>query len=358
MELFHANKQWATRPADERFGSLQAMYDATRSYAAIAREKLVPWNTLRVEAQGESGEELGLIGRGGVPAQLTHYAFGQLASRVGAPAGYLRELPATLAAQNLNHGLKSKGDGNAQLLFHQNGNLLLRAATSEKYSRIWNWEVIQRLQELSARHGLVPAAPTFRQFGDNAPALYASDHDMFAFLMTPERMLVDPVGKELFRGIIAINSEVGAAALKIMALYFRDICGNHIIWGAEQIAEVNIRHVGEAAERWSAAQVSVRKYLDGAASFDTAKFVEMTRTIAGTKDEVLDKVFSLRIGELSRKAIAASYDAVVVEEDGQPNTVWGLAQGITRVSQRESFADERNKLDRAAGKLLSLVDKF
>jgi hypothetical protein len=358
MELFHANQQWSTRPADERFQTLEEMHAATLAYAQNAKVKEVPWSDLRVEAVGN---DLNLIGRAGVPAQLTNYAFGQLSARVGAPAGYLRDLPATLAAQNLNHGLKEKGSDSAQLLFHQNGGLLLRAATSEKYSRIWNYEVIERLMEVSARNDLMPARATIRQDAFGRPedrALFASDHDMFAFLMSRERGVIDPVGREMYRGVIAINSEVGAVALKIMAFYFRDVCGNFIIWGAEQIAEISLRHVGDIRKGWQNAQVSVRRYLDGAASLETAKFQEMSRVIAGSKDEVLDKVFGLRINELSRKSISEAYDAVIVSEDGAPNTVWGLAQGITRISQREAFADERHKLDKGAGKLLAAAFKF
>lgn len=357
MELFHANAQWSTRPADERFTTLESMYAATRAYAEQARERTVPWDTIRVDAQDNEV----FLTRGATPARLTNYAFGQLAARVGAPAGYLRNLPATLAAQNLNHGLKNKGSDNAQLLFHQNGDLLLRAATSEKYSRIWNFEICERLLELQNRHGLIPAKATIRQDAFGRPedrALFASDHDMFAFLMTPERMVLDPVGKELYRGIIAINSEVGAASLKIMAFFFRDVCGNFIIWGAEQIAEISLRHVGNIRDSFMRAQVSIRRYMDGAASLDQAKFTELTRIIAADRDSVIDKVFGLRINELSRKAIGEAYDAVVPSQDGAANTVWGLAQGVTRISQREVFADERHKLDRGAGKLIDLAARF
>lgn len=356
MELFHANEQWSKRPADERFTTLDAMYDATLAYANSAREKSVPCSDLRVEGVGR---DLSLIGRAGVPATLTHHAFGQLSSRVGAHAGYLRQLPATLAAQCLNHGLKEKsGTGNANLLFHQNGGLLLRSALTEQYSRFWNYEVIDGLRHVSHRFDLMPARATIRVKDENERALFASDHDMFAFLMSRDRGIVDPVGQEMYRGVIAINSEVGASSLKLMSFLFRDICGNFIIWGAQEIAEVRLIHKGNIRREWENAQISVRKYLDGAASLETAKFAEMTRVIAGTKQEVLDKIFGLRINELSRRTIDAAYDAVVPEQDGQPNTAWGLAQGITRISQKESFADERHKLDRAAGKLLTAAFKF
>ena len=39
------------------------------------------------------------------PPRLSRYSFGQLASQVGAPAAYLRQLPAALAGINLQYGL-------------------------------------------------------------------------------------------------------------------------------------------------------------------------------------------------------------------------------------------------------------
>lgn len=120
MELFKAHQQWSKRPADERFTSLSALYEATKHYSDSAREREgVRVDSLRVEnVEGD----VHLVGRGGTPATITNWAFGQLCSRIGAPASYLRELPATLAAQNLNHGLAAKCretiDATVNLLFH------------------------------------------------------------------------------------------------------------------------------------------------------------------------------------------------------------------------------------------------
>ena len=41
------------------------------------------------------------------PVAPTHWSFGQLAALVGAPAAYLRQLPAPLAGINLQYGLTS-----------------------------------------------------------------------------------------------------------------------------------------------------------------------------------------------------------------------------------------------------------
>lgn len=354
MELFHANRQWATRPDDEKFNDLESMLRATRAYASTAREATVDLADLRVTPDGPNGDELRLIGKAGTPALLTHHAFGQLCSRAEAPAGYLRSLDATLAAQNLNYGLKRNAEGKANLLVHSNGDLLVRAATSEQYERLWNWEVCERLIDLAGRELLVPARPTFRQTEDDRPALYASDHDMFAFLMSEQREVRGPLGELMLRGVIAINSEVGQAALKFLRFWFRDMCGNHIIWGAEEIAEVKLIHRSGIRTKFGEAMIRVRKYLDSAGSLDEAAFKEMTVQIAATKEEVLDAIFGKMQGAITRKALSSSFDAVVENEDGDARTQWGLAQGITRYSQTMPYADERTKLDRAAGKLLKM----
>lgn len=357
MELFQASHQWATRPDDERFSSLEAMHRATQDYAAQAAEATVPWRAITVGANGDQ-VEIGTT-RTEKRAALTYYSFGQMAQRVGAPAGFLRQLPAPLAATVLADRLTARSDDmgdNAQLLFHRNGGLVVRALTTENYVRIWNHEVIGRLIELADRFGLVPARPTFRQMGkDDAPSLYASDHDMFAFLMTPERNMTDPVGRDLFKGVIVQNSEVGDCALKVMGFWFRDICGNRIIWGAKEITEVRLTHVGQIRDRWLNASVSIRRYLDDGAGEDAKRWEELRTPLQGTKDEVLDLVFAKRIPGLTRKVLVEAVDAVRPDEDGEPLSRWGLAQGLTRISQRIPFADERTDIDRAAGKLLQVA---
>lgn len=164
MELFKATRQWAVRPADQRFETLQELYDVTKGYADQAAQATTTWEKMRVEAVGP---DVQLVGREDVPAKFTHWAFGQLCARVEAPASYLRELPATLAAQNLNHGLSNKGDqSKAQLMFHKNGGLVLRACTSDMYSRIWNYEIAGRLLQMQER-GWEPAKPDKRFDGGN-----------------------------------------------------------------------------------------------------------------------------------------------------------------------------------------------
>lgn len=377
MELFHANNQWSTRPADERFSSIQELYDATKAYSLTARENKVAVSAIRTEA---INGDVQLVGRAGNPAKLTHWSFGQLAQRISAPAGYLRELPATLACQNLNHGLAKYADkaDTANLLFHSNGSLLLRAFTSDRYERIWNWEVAERLLALESQ-GWKAAKPTMHWSGGDVskciscggtgnggtcmyckgtgnvlPALYASDHDMFAFVVNDSAVIAEPGNPSgLRRGVIVQNSEVGASALKLTRFLFRDICCNFIIWGASQVLEIKVRHIGNARYRWQGYEAELRRYLGQSAAQDEAK-ISAARTvkIGDTKEQVLDRLFGMKSVLLSRKTLEAGYDAALPEQDGNPNTVWGMVNGLTRHSQTRPYADERTAIDTAAGKLM------
>ena len=352
MELFHANKQWATRPADERFASLRELHDACKAYAQTAQEKMVTVGDIRTEAVDG---DVRIVGRQNNPAGLTHWAFGQLSARIGAPASYLRDLPATLACQNINHGLANLADrtDRANLLFHKNGGLLLRAFTSDKYARIWNWEVAERMLGLEA-YGWKPAMPTINKTANDFPAIYASDHDMFAFVSNSSYRIQEPGNPDgLMRGVIVENSEVGASALKLTRFLYRAMCSNHIVWGASRVLEISVRHIGDARQRWSMYNAEIRRYAESSVAEDE-KQIGAARTvkIGTTKEEVLDKLFGMRALALTRKTLDASYDAVKVDQDGDPRTVWGMVQGLSRFSQTQPYADVRTGIDRAAGKLM------
>lgn len=359
VELFKANRQWSNRPADERFSSLESLYAATKAYAGQAREKEVSYSDLRVEA---TDGDVTLVGKAGVPAKLTHWAFGQLCQRVEAPASYLRDLPATLACQNLNHGLAQRikgavGNGIAKLMFHQNGGLLLRAVTSDEYARIWNFEVAERILGLQGL-GWEPAMPDIRQTSDDFPALYASDHDMFAFIRNKQAVIRES-GNDggLQRGVIVENSEVGASALKLTRFLYREMCGNHIIWGTSNVLEISVRHIGDARRRWAYYAAQIRKYAETSANDEEAKIAEAKRAIIGaTKEDVLDALFGKRLN-IPRKVIESGYDTQNTlyrngSEQDAPNTVWGMVQGLTRHSQSIPFADQRTAIDRAAGRIM------
>lgn len=380
--LYQASKQWAGRPADQRFENLAEMYAACQHHRESAATATVPLNRLRCE---DRGGDVMLIGATGQAANLTHWSFGQLANRVGAPADYLRRLPANMAAANLTHGLATvDDDASARVLFHKNGSLVARCVTSDSYTRIWNADVVERLLPLVKQGWQVPPArPAFPnqpgsrlataadviragehglsvKVGDTiAPAgLYASDHDMFAFMVNESVRIEDGSEGGLSRGFFVSNSEVGAASLRLTKFLYRSVCGNHIVWGAKDVSELRIIHRGNADGRFASEMTAeLRRYANESAGDDEQRIVAAKRfKIGATKEEVLDRLFGARI--LPRKSLEAAYDYAVEEGEihaaGSPKTAWGFAQGITRLSQDTTYADKRSEIDRAAGKVLEM----
>jgi hypothetical protein len=383
MNLYKASNQWANRPADERFWTVEEMVQACLQYRQASAAATAAYGDLRVEARDG---DLHLVGRTGIPARLTHWSFGQLSQRAGAPASYLRKLPATLTAQNINHGLKAHADGESVRLLLQRANgiesTMLRAITSERYTRIWNHEIGERLLDLVKGGWVIPPAMpvvydhrmrvatvedcgpyTYVKPGDTiAPAgVYASDHDMFVFLINPERQIHDGSPDGLFRGFFCWNSEVGAASFGVMAFLFKGVCHNHIVWGAEGVFELRIRHIGDADERaFRQLQVELNKYADSSASDIEAKIEASRKVVLGaTKEEVVNELFGIarqRRVPVTLKALDSAYDVAVArsEDYGDPRTLWGMVNGLTEQSQELGFADKRVDADRAAGRLLEV----
>ena len=382
--LFDASKQWATRPADERFWSLAEMNQVCAAYRQSAAEATVRMNDLHITPQSD---DLHLVGNER-SAKLTHWSFGQLCNRVGAPAGYLRTLTPILASNALSYGLKRLGTDGAECkaLFHANGSLVCRAFTSDAYARIWNCDVTKRLLDLGDTGWRVPPARPARdnqsgsrpateadvlsrgkdfwgtvKVGDMiAPAgLYANDHDMFAFLVNENVVIDDGSPGGLARGFFVSNSEVGAAAFKITRFLYRNVCGNHIVWDAKDVQELRIVHTGANDRRFGwKLQAELRQYAAESQAGDVARIESAKRCVLGaTKDEVLDSLFGKKV--LPRKTLDLAYDRAIEQEattrSGSPHTAWGFAQGVTELSQETPYADERVSLDRAAGKVLSIA---
>ena len=76
-------------------------------------------------------------------------ASAQLASLVGAPATYLRDLPAPLAGINLQYGLTSHRAELVKTLEVDDGRVELRAVTGPDYGRIFDHELVAAVQRIA-----------------------------------------------------------------------------------------------------------------------------------------------------------------------------------------------------------------
>jgi hypothetical protein len=119
-------------------------------------------NRIRAEQRPQTGtrsmeqnhelnaERLSLIVPGrDAPVAPTHWGFGQLSSLVGAPSTYLRDLPAPLAAINLQHGLLSHRSEMVKTLEVEDDRFELRAVTGPDYGRIWDHELVGAVMKIA-----------------------------------------------------------------------------------------------------------------------------------------------------------------------------------------------------------------
>jgi hypothetical protein len=144
------SSEWFSRPADERYLSLSELYGSVRRRTEHSRTRTVESAAIRVDASRDNGERLTLMLPGAeVPVAPTHWSFGQLAGLVGAPAAYLRQLPAPLTGINLQYGLTSHRAEQIKTLEIEEGRVELRAVTGPDYGRIYDHELVEAVQRIA-----------------------------------------------------------------------------------------------------------------------------------------------------------------------------------------------------------------
>ena len=95
VNAYSAHREWAARPPDERYASVQALYDAARARRVRLEESGTETVALTTEAVDD---DVVLRDASSRIATLTHWSFGQLATLASAPPSYLRTLPAAIAS--------------------------------------------------------------------------------------------------------------------------------------------------------------------------------------------------------------------------------------------------------------------
>ena len=83
VTAYTAHREWATRPPDERYASIEALQQAARARRDRTTERGIETGDFRTEAAGTDG--LTICEASGRTAELTHWSFEQLATIAGAP---------------------------------------------------------------------------------------------------------------------------------------------------------------------------------------------------------------------------------------------------------------------------------
>ena len=367
------SSEWFSRPDDEHYLSLSSLHAAVHARADRATARTVETRALRVEASRENAERMPLIVPGrDEPIAPTHWSFGQMCSLVGAPAGYLRQLPAPLAGINMQHGLLSHRAELVKTLEADDGRVELRAVTGPDYGRIWDHELVSAVMKI-AGDGLgdtrwkVPGLldwstmrhNPFVEVTKDTTTLYASDRDVFLFLVDDTHPIEAgrlPNGDPdlYFRGFYCWNSEVGSKPLGMASFFLRAVCMNRNIWGAEGFEEISIRHSKFAANRFAhEAAPALETFANSSPAPFMAGIKASRERIVARKDE--DRESFLRRQGFSKPETAKIIATVLDEEGRPPESIFDFVQGITALARSKPHQDARLELEGKAAKLLAGV---
>ncbi|ARP67739.1 DUF932 domain-containing protein [Mesorhizobium sp. WSM1497] len=364
------SSEWFSRPDDERFLSLTQLFDAVKQRADRATARTVETRAVRVEATRDNAERLSLIVPGQEqPIAPTHWSFGQLCSLASAPANYMRQLPAPLAGINLQHGLLSHRAELMKTLETEDGRVELRAVTGPDYGRIWDHELVAAVMKI-ARNGTgdtmwkVPGVldwatmrhNPFVDISKNTTTLYASDRDVFLFLVDDTHPIEAgrlPNGDPdlYFRGFFCWNSEVGSKTLGIASFYLRAVCMNRNLWGVEGFEEISIRHSKFAALRFAhEAAPALTSFANSSPAPFIAGIKAAREKIVARSDE--DRETFLRKRGFSKGETGKIIEAVFQEEGRRPESIFDFVQGMTARARTKVHQDSRLELEGRAKALL------
>ena len=367
--LLRASHEWSSRPEDQRFVSLTDLAEHCRIQRSRSAAKVVPSRALEVVPVSGDARGLAVVGPNGGAVVPSHWSFGQLAQRAGAPAGYMRELPSAIAADCLNYGLKSRDVEDLGVMLRresaEDGQTITRlaAVTGPAYGRVWNSTIADALVERFG-DGVTGAFRVPGEFGKavevtkSSTTIYASDRDMFVFLADEANRIEIPnrrdgKGGSLARGFFVWNSEVGAQTFGVATFLFDYVCCNRIVWGSQDYKEIRIRHTSSAPHRWIEevapaieryAESSTRSITDAIAA---ARANRLTGGLAA--EDAVQEFLAKRFTKSTAKAIEAAHLA----DEGRPiETMWDAVVGATAYARSIPYQDERIKIEREAGKLL------
>ena len=419
--LYVASRQWASRPEDECFQSIEELHRFCQDVTNRSSVKTVSLKDMKAELVTNEVpskthfEQDIVLGnprlRDNPTLSFSNHSFRRMLPFLNPSpnANFLQSIPEDLAVQNLNYCLSKSnkasqilvydktetetwhydskgnytGDGRSPIEYaraakesgHSKNELLIRAFTSHRYTRVGNEEITRILLVLQDELGYgIPG-----QHGTNAASrikrdrtastkkgtgLYASQQDMFA-LIAFDDIGIDIPGHELVRCLMIGNNEVGEGSFFVNVILCDYICMNHIIWGMKNSLSMSARHVGQGPREL----LKNLPLVLAAAKFQEAGSQEATIHRAMQLPAVSTAAFSKAIGirakkqaiikELygnkklfSKSALEEGFAHAEGRQHLNPLTVWGIVQGVTAAARAIPHYDRRHNVQRNASRYM------
>lgn len=366
-----AHAEWANRPKDERYESLAELHLAVAVRDKKSREDKL--DLAHVETR-VSKEEFAFHSSDHSRKQFTtNWSTGQFMTKLGLQ----RDLPHKIELPLFDSVIKNRitrylAAGEEReintLVMDTNGGTILRALSGPSYERIWDHELTQMTLDGKPDGWRNPVAYADGEWG--APmkpsGLYASDRDVFMFLIDGGDCLDLGERAQLHLGFYAWNSEVGSRSFGFSAFAFNRVCGNNIIWGQQDLNVFRFVHGPGARDKGFKAYGSFLQGLrdaPGEARDRLAQAVKLAQNelLFGVPAETdVDKQkeaikFFREKGNFTRHQTKGAMKVMWEEEHGALGTRWDWLQGFTGYARKRGHQDNREELDKKAAKQLLTV---
>lgn len=340
--LTSASRQLFSRPPDEMFATLSDLHRhclAIRDKSACLKEKATEFQPV------VSNGTVAVQCNGYAPCRLNDWSLTQLCGLAAAAKETINRLQPTTAAIALTELLHQRTGNQTDLQALVYDSQVIRALNGERYSRLWNADVVSMLREFAT--DFTPPQKGF----NGATGVYAGEQDMFCFLIDPTGW-VEIEGEAFAPGFFVWNSEVGRRTVGISTFWFQAVCANHIVWDVIEFKEFTRRHTGNVAQSLSEIRnlVEALTKLRDRRKDGFAKVIRkaMETAYGRTSEEVVQL-----LAKAGFNAALAKRATQIAREKGK-FSLWSVVDALTQLARETSFAGSRTTADEQASKLLAL----
>jgi len=373
------SKQWAARPEDERFTTLDEMLAKAEYFERNSRENPVDVTKIHVSPT------MDIIlphksGFGETQLIPTNLAFGQLCSIAAPviPQNFAMQLPVGRAADMLSWGLARSGAKNVSAYtFEDSGASLLRSCLYNESTRVTIAEILRALRpvvgNLTGMDGSNWKTPGKLDWGryqhnpwnmEGQESLFMSDRDACLFFCQDANPIECGVTRRglpdvYFPGVIIMASETICMSIRITRMMLRAVCRNLSLRGVQDQKTTMVKHKGNSLLRLARALGNVADANVNALTFKR-QIMEMKATripLLGMNDSAEDKdearqrflVNRLRLG----KKVSLTIMETSLRHEGHPiDTLADAHNAITQHAQTCKNYDARAEFEFTARKLL------
>jgi hypothetical protein len=332
-ELFH-------RSPDERFGSLRELAEHCQQERQFSNDC---WQLPQSLAPRVSDGAVTVELEGGnAPFHLNDWSFTQLCRLNRVSKDTLNRLTPETASQAFVETLRV-AEKPIQLL---TTGKTVRSVHGVAYTRLWNAELVQVLQEFATDFRPAPAGC------NDQTGLYCGEQDLFAFLIDPTGW-AEINGEAFAPGFFVWNSEVGRRSLGVQTFWFQSVCRNHIVWDAVEIVEFTRKHTANVHAGLS----EIRRIIESLVDKRDERRDGFVRVLTKAMTEKLGSDAESVMKELCKNGIPRNLarDATALAEKLGGFTIFTLVDALTRMTQTAKFVGDRAEVDAKIGSLLSLA---